>query len=45
MGPPTCGTGGVAGVTIGHMCMSATRAAGIPIDTPYCTAHQVLSLR
>ena len=27
----TWGTGGVAGVTIGHTCMSAMRAAGIPI--------------
>jgi hypothetical protein len=28
MGPPTCGIGGVPGVTIGHVCMSPTRAAG-----------------
>ncbi len=26
--PPTWGTGGVPGVTIGHVCMSETRAAG-----------------
>lgn len=28
MGPPTCGTGGVPGVTIGHVCMSPILAAG-----------------
>ena len=28
-GPPTCGMGGMAGVSMGHMCMSPTRAAGI----------------
>src|SRR5262245_22637539 len=27
-GPPTCGTGGVPGVTIGQVCISPTRAAG-----------------
>jgi len=25
--PPTCGTGGVPGVTMGHVCISPTRAA------------------
>ncbi len=28
IGPPTCGTGGVPGVTIGHICISPTLAAG-----------------
>jgi hypothetical protein len=28
IGPPTCGTGGTPGVTIGHVCMSPTLAAG-----------------
>lgn len=28
IGPPTCGMGGTAGVTIGQTCMSETRAAG-----------------
>ena len=28
IGPPTCGTGGVPGVTIGQTCRSPTRAAG-----------------
>src|SRR5579862_4270304 len=28
MGPPTCGTGGVPGVTIGQVCRSLIRAAG-----------------
>jgi hypothetical protein len=28
IGPPTCGTGGVPGVTIGHVCISPTLAAG-----------------
>ncbi len=29
MGPPTCGIGeGTAGVCIGHVCMSVSRAAG-----------------
>jgi hypothetical protein len=28
MGPPTWGTGGSPGVTIGQMCMSVTREAG-----------------
>ncbi len=28
IGPPTCGMGGTAGVTIGHMCISPIRAAG-----------------
>jgi len=28
MGPPTCGMGGVPGVTIGHVCISPIRAAG-----------------
>src|SRR5690554_2797870 len=28
MGPPTWGTGGVAGDCIGQVCMSVTRAAG-----------------
>src|SRR6187399_904038 len=27
MGPPTCGTGGTPGVTIGQTCMSPIRAA------------------
>lgn len=27
-GPPTCGTGGVPGVTIGHTCISPILAAG-----------------
>src|SRR5688572_3356010 len=27
-GPPTCGTGGNPGVTIGHTCISVSRAAG-----------------
>lgn len=27
-GPPTCGTGGNPGVTIGHVCMSVILAAG-----------------
>ena len=30
IGPPTCGIGGVAGVTIGHTCMSPMHAAGMP---------------
>jgi hypothetical protein len=30
IGPPTWGTGGVPGVTIGQVCMSPTRAAGWP---------------
>ena len=30
IGPPTCGTGGTAGVCIGQVCMSPTRAAGLP---------------
>ena len=30
-GPPTCGIGGTAGVTMGQVCMSATRAAGFPM--------------
>jgi hypothetical protein len=30
IGPPTWGTGGVLGVTIGHTCMSPMRAAGWP---------------
>lgn len=29
IGPPTCGTGGVPGVTMGQVCISPTRAAGI----------------
>ena len=29
-GPPTCGGGGVPGLTMGQVCMSPTRAAGIP---------------
>jgi len=29
MGPPTWGTGGVPGVTMGQTCMSETLAAGI----------------
>src|SRR5262245_19295890 len=28
IGPPTCGTGGVPGVTMGHVCMSVILAAG-----------------
>jgi hypothetical protein len=28
IGPPTCGTGGTPGVTIGQTCMSVMRAAG-----------------
>jgi hypothetical protein len=28
IGPPTCGTGGTPGVTIGHVCISPIRAAG-----------------
>ena len=28
IGPPTCGTGGVPGVAIGHVCISVTLAAG-----------------
>src|SRR6516225_8296709 len=28
IGPPTCGTGGVPGVIMGHVCISPTRAAG-----------------
>jgi hypothetical protein len=28
IGPPTCGIGGVPGVTMGHVCMSVNRAAG-----------------
>lgn len=28
IGPPTCGMGGTAGVTIGQTCMSVIRAAG-----------------
>ena len=28
MGPPTCGTGGTAGVTMGQTCMSVSLAAG-----------------
>jgi len=31
IGPPTWGTGGVPGVTNGHICISPTRAAGLPI--------------
>ena len=31
IGPPTCGIGGSPGVTIGHMCISPTRAAGFPM--------------
>src|SRR6187549_3487408 len=30
-GPPTCGTGGAPGVTMGHTCMSLSLAAGCPI--------------
>jgi hypothetical protein len=30
IGPPTWGTGGTPGVTIGQTCMSPRRAAGIP---------------
>ena len=30
IGPPTCGIGGVPGVTIGQVCMSPTLAAGCP---------------
>src|SRR5262245_46995007 len=33
-GPPTCGTGGTPGVTIGQTCMSPTRAAGCPMADP-----------
>lgn len=29
-GPPTWGTGGVPGVTFGHICSSPIRAAGLP---------------
>jgi hypothetical protein len=31
IGPPTCGTGGTPGVTIGQVCISLILAAGIPI--------------
>ena len=31
IGPPTCGIGTTAGVTMGHTCMSVMRDAGIPI--------------
>ena len=34
IGPPTWGTGGVPGVTIGQVCMSVTRAAGLPVMMP-----------
>lgn len=30
IGPPTCGMGGVPGVTMGHTCMSPIVAAGMP---------------
>ena len=33
-GPPTCGTGGTAGVTMGQTCMSPTLAQGFPITRP-----------
>jgi hypothetical protein len=33
-GPPPCGTGGTAGVTMGQACISVNLAAG-GIDTPY----------
>src|SRR4051812_46324682 len=33
IGPPTWGTGGTPGVTMGHVCISLILAAGIPI---YC---------
>lgn len=36
IGPPTCGTGGVPGVTIGQVCISPTRAAGWPIAVSPC---------
>ena len=32
MGPPTCGMGGVPGVSNGQTCMSPTLAAGWPIS-------------
>ena len=28
IGPPTCGIGGVPGITMGQVCMSVIRAAG-----------------
>ncbi len=41
IGPPTCGTGGVPGVTIGQVCMSPIRAAGWPIRifSPQILSH------
>ena len=33
IGPPTCGIGGTPGVSIGHMCISPTLAAGGTGDT------------
>jgi hypothetical protein len=35
MGPPTCGTGGVPGVTIGHVCISVILAAGGIFNSPF----------
>jgi hypothetical protein len=35
IGPPTWGTGGVAGLAIGQTCMSPTLAAGCDISAPW----------
>src|SRR5215469_7522527 len=49
MGPPTWGMGGVPGVTIGHVCMSVTRAAGgiqfLQFVHESCCPEQGLALR
>lgn len=42
MGPPTCGTGGTPGVTIGQVCMSPALAAGLDIVRTFL--KQIISL-
>ena len=42
IGPPTCGIGGVPGVTIGHTCMSPILAAGFPIFNAGWLSYSIL---
>ena len=43
IGPPTWGMGGVPGVTIGHTCISVSRAAGCPIRNFLCKGNPILA--